>query len=130
MAEDCISYLQQFLTPYCTLITPNLPESQLFAKPYKAHMLIKGGHADGEEMTDALILTNGQQYQFSERSIATTNLHGTGCTLSSAIASYLAMGKPLPSAVQLAKNYLTETIRVGVQQKIGHGNGPLGIIRN
>lgn len=127
MAEDCISYLQEFLSPYCTLITPNLPESALFTQPYKANMLIKGGHAEGEEMTDTLILTDGQQYQFTEHRITTANLHGTGCTLSSAIASYLAMRKPLTEAVQLAKNYLTETIRIGVEQKIGHGNGPLGI---
>lgn len=130
MAEDCISFLQEFLSPYCTLITPNLPESQLFAQPYKANMLIKGGHAVGEEMTDTLILTDGQQFRFTERRISSGNLHGTGCTLSSAIASYLATGKSLPEAVQLAKNYLTETIRVGVDQIIGHGNGPLGIIRN
>lgn len=127
MAEDCISYLQEFLAPYCTLITPNLPESELFAPPYKTNMLIKGGHAEGEEMTDTLILLDGNTYQFTEARITTQNLHGTGCTLSSAIATYLSFGQSLPDAVSEAKQYLTKAILAGRDIKIGQGNGPLGI---
>lgn len=126
MAEECITYLQEHLAPLCTLITPNLPESALFLPPYKTNMLIKGGHAAGEEMTDTLILTDGTRHTFTAKKIDSTNLHGTGCTLSSAIASYLAAGRPLPEAVALAKDYLTEAIRVGKNLHIGHGNGPLG----
>lgn len=128
MAEECIAYLQEHLAPLCTLITPNLPESALFAPPYKANMLIKGGHAEGEEMTDTLILMDGTRRTFTAQKIDSTNLHGTGCTLSSAIASYLAAGCPLPEAVAQAKDYLTRAIRAGKQQHIGHGNGPLGLI--
>lgn len=128
MAEECIAYLQENLAPLCTLITPNLPESALFAPPYKANMLIKGGHAEGEEMTDTLILMDGTRHTFTAQKIDSTNLHGTGCTLSSAIASYLAAGCPLPEAVAQAKDYLTRAIRAGKQQHIGHGNGPLGLI--
>lgn len=128
MAEDCIDYLQENLAPLCTLITPNLPESALFKPPYKANMLIKGGHAEGEEMTDTLILMDGTRHTFSAQKIDSTNLHGTGCTLSSAIATYLAAGCPLPEAVAQAKDYLTRAIRAGKQQHIGHGNGPLGLI--
>lgn len=127
MAEECIAYLQEHLAPLCTLITPNLPESALFPPPYKANMLIKGGHAAGEEMTDTLILTDGTRYTFTAQKIASTNLHGTGCTLSSAIASYLAAGRPLREAVALAKDYLTRAIQAGQHQHIGHGNGPLGL---
>lgn len=126
MAEDCIEYLQENLAPLCSLITPNLPESKLFEPPYKANMLIKGGHAEGDAMTDTLILLNGTRYEFTERRILTKNLHGTGCTLSSAIASYLATGQELPDAVKNGKLYLTEAIRRGIGNEIGHGNGPLG----
>ncbi len=128
MAVECIAYLQENLAPLCTLITPNLPESALFAPPYKANMLIKGGHAEGEEMTDTLILMDGTRHTFTAQKIDSTNLHGTGCTLSSAIASYLAAGCPLPEAVAQAKDYLTRAIRAGKEQNIGHGNGPLGLI--
>lgn len=128
MAEECITYLQENLAPLCTLITPNLPESALFAPPYKANMLIKGGHAEGEEMTDTLILMDGTRHTFTAQKIDSTNLHGTGCTLSSAIASYLAAGCPLPEAVAQAKDYLTRAIQAGKEQNIGHGNGPLGLI--
>lgn len=128
MAEECIAYLQENLAPLCTLITPNLPESALFAPPYKANMLIKGGHAEGEEMTDTLILMDGTRHAFTAQKIDSTNLHGTGCTLSSAIASYLAAGCPLPEAVAQAKDYLTRAIQTGKEQNIGHGNGPLGLI--
>lgn len=127
MAEDCIEYLQEHLAPLCTLITPNLPESALFLPPYRANMLIKGGHAEGDAMTDTLIMLDGTRYEFTEQRIVTKNLHGTGCTLSSAIASYLAMGMALPEAVEKGKGYLTEAIRLGKNSDIGHGNGPLGI---
>lgn len=128
MAEECISYLQEYLAPLCTLITPNLPESEIFQPPYKANMLIKGGHAAGEEMTDILILTDGSRHTFTAQKIDSTNLHGTGCTLSSAIASYLAAGYALPEAVAQAKDYLTRAIVAGQHQHIGHGNGPLGVV--
>lgn len=128
MAEDCIEYLQEYLVPYCTLITPNLPESKLFEPPYRTNMLIKGGHAEGVEMTDTLILANGDKFSFTEHKIDSTNLHGTGCTLSSAIATYLAMDYQLPEAVHRAKSYLTEAIRAGQNQHIGQGNGPLGVM--
>ena len=129
MAEECISYLQENLAPLCMLITPNLPESKLFNEPYRANMLIKGGHAEGEEMTDTLLLLSGETYQYTECRIDSQNLHGTGCTLSSAIASCLAQGLSLPEAVGEAKQYLTEAIRAGRDLHIGHGNGPLGIPR-
>ena len=91
-------------------------------------MLIKGGHAEGEEMTDTLVFANGDKFSFTEHKIDSTNLHGTGCTLSSAIATYLAMDYQLPEAVHRAKNYLTEAIRAGQNQHIGQGNGPLGVM--
>lgn len=125
MAEDCIGYLQEHLAPHCTLITPNLPESELFPPPYCTHMLIKGGHAEGEAMTDRLFMLDGSIHTFTQARIHTRNLHGTGCTLSSAIASFLAQGLSLPEAVAQGKEFLTQAIRNALNASIGQGNGPL-----
>lgn len=129
MAEECVSYVVQELMPLCTLVTPNLPEMQMLEPMLQGHyptnFLIKGGHAEGEEMTDRLLMLDGSVYSFTEQRIATHNLHGTGCTLSSAIASYLADGLSLPDAVRSAKACLTRAILKGRQYTLGHGNGPL-----
>lgn len=130
MDSQCVLYVYHKLFPLCTLITPNLPEqdllSQLGAAPTSC--LVKGGHAEGEEMTDVLYLYDEggrNQHCFTSPRISTTNLHGTGCTLSSAIASWLALGKSLVPAIRNAKDYMNEAIRGGASLRIGHGNGPL-----
>ncbi len=129
MAEECVSYVVQELMQLCTLVTPNLPEMQMLEPMLQGHyptnFLIKGGHAEGEEMTDRLLMLDGSVYSFTEQRIATHHLHGTGCTLSSAIASYLADGLSLPDAVRSAKACLTRAILKGRQYTLGHGNGPL-----
>lgn len=130
MSPDCIDYVRTNLFPLCTLVTPNLPESQLLPPPYPTSFLIKGGHAEGADMTDTLYTTDGKTYTYSSPRITSTNLHGTGCTLSSAIASYLALGASLPEAVRQAKEYITLAIHAGKDQHIGNGNGPLGIPKN
>ena len=76
-------------------------------------------------MTDILYMADGTTYQYSTLRIATRNLHGTGCTLSSAIASYLALGHSMPQAVAQAKDYITNAILRSVDIHIGQGNGPL-----
>ena len=126
MAPDAIDYISQHLFPLCTLITPNLPEAErIDVSSLKAAYLIKGGHADSDMMTDILHMPDGTTRQYTTPRIRTRNLHGTGCTLSSAIASYLALGHTLPQAVAMAKDYITSAIQRSVDIHIGSGNGPL-----
>lgn len=132
MSEDCIELLVKELFPLCTLVTPNLPEYEVLSNhPLSSNLsscnlLIKGGHADGCKMTDKLLLKDEARCEsFSSQRIETRNLHGTGCTLSSAIATLLASGKSLSAAVKAAKEYMDKAILGGKDLTIGHGNGPL-----
>lgn len=143
MSSDCIQYIQKKLLPLCFLITPNIPEAeqllghslttpsdylqagQDLVEQYGTNILLKGGHAKGEMMTDRLFLTNGSVHEYQNEKIDSTNLHGTGCTLSSAIASALALGNPLEAAVGMAKEFVSEAISRGKDLHIGHGNGPI-----
>ena len=145
MQQDAIDYIIQKLFSLCTLVTPNLPETEvLLAKVKDNHLvadiqqsgrilsqyyatafLLKGGHADGPLTTDWLFETDGTVCPFTTERIATDNLHGTGCTLSSAIAARLALGDRLSVAVGKGKDYVTAAIRRSVDSHIGHGNGPL-----
>lgn len=152
MEEDCLQVVCQELFPLCTLVTPNLPEAKLlligktdgkmgddnFAsnnaegspqsclpKKFGVNFLVKGGHADGEDLADVLYPTLGEPLRFPTKKIATHNLHGTGCTLSSAIASYLVKGNDLATAISLAKQLLLNGILRGASAHIGKGNGPL-----
>ena len=126
MAPDAINYIAQHLFPLCTLITPNLPEAErIGVYSLSAACLVKGGHADSAQMTDILYMPDGTTHQYTTPRIRTRNLHGTGCTLSSAIASYLALGHSLPQAVSLAKDYITSAIQRSGDIHIGSGNGPL-----
>lgn len=131
MSEDCIDYICQELFPLCTLITPNLPEAKVLNLPsnqerYSTSCLIKGGHAEQGDMTDTLhLLHEHEAAEYTSPRIATTNLHGTGCTLSSAIASHLAHGNSLKPAIASAKEYMNRAIAGGRDLNIGHGNGPV-----
>ena len=130
MSEDAIDVVVSELFPLCTLITPNIPEMEtLSALPgfdsRKYNLLIKGGHAEGKEMADRLCLANGTERVYVTEKIESTNLHGTGCALSSAIASSLALGYSLEEAVARGKDYVTKAIRGGRDLGVGHGNGPV-----
>ena len=130
MSEDAIDVVVSELFPLCALITPNIPEMEtLSALPgfdaRKYNLLIKGGHAEGSEMADRLCLANGTERVYATERINSTNLHGTGCALSSAIASSLALGYSLEESVAKGKAYVTEAIRRGKNLGIGHGNGPV-----
>ena len=145
MAPEAVQLVVSKLFPLCTLVTPNLPETnrllQLIDKPipssfvqvagetlsryFGCAFLLKGGHADSPKMIDLLFECDGNVSTFATERIATGNLHGTGCTLSSAIASNLALGHQLPDAVGQAKQFVTDAIRRAVNIRIGHGNGPL-----
>ncbi len=144
--EDVTALLEETLIPISTLITPNLAECRVLyggeisnmeqmeqaaivlATRYNVAVLVKGGHLDGELMEDILAYRDGDRVKvshFTGRRIDTKNLHGTGCTLSSAIAANLAKGMDVVGAVKCAKSYVTEAIEMGSRMVIGEGNGPL-----
>lgn len=144
MTEETMLTIKEELFPLCTLITPNLSEAsmltgqsistpaemelaaRLLSRRYHTAILIKGGHLQGNEMCDVLCTypsTTCQLYTSSK--IESSNLHGTGCTLSSAIATFLAYDHSLDEAVRRAKDYISTAIRNGSALNIGHGNGPL-----
>lgn len=99
--------------------------NSLLPQNFGTNFLVKGGHAEGEDLADVLYTTTGESHRFPTKKIATHNLHGTGCTLSSAIASYLVKGNDLVTAISLAKQLLSEGIQKGANAHIGKGNGPL-----
>ena len=134
------------LLPMATLITPNIPEMEAladmpvdtFAQKLRAaeHLfgygvkaiLLKGGHEEGDTKCDILFTQSAsgiESHIISSEAIATRNTHGTGCTLSSAIAAYIARGYDMVEAIGLAKEYVTEAIRHGADIAIGHGYGPV-----
>ena len=143
LAADAIDALRKLLIPRAALITPNLPEAAaLLDAPVAqlerdivdqgerllalgcAAVLIKGGHGEGAESTDYLIGKGGVITLAAPR-IATRNTHGTGCTLSSAIAAGLAKGESLETSVRQAKAYITAAIAAADRLNVGRGHGPV-----
>ena len=143
MADETVQVLVRELFPLATVVTPNLDEAALLlgraipgiealddaARALLAlgapAVLLKGGHLPGDEVVDVLALPGGTlQYLRSPR-IATHNGHGTGCTLSSAIAAFLAQGHKLPQAVEKARAYILGAIAAGADVHTGQGHGPL-----
>ena len=148
LIEDVtIAGLVERLFPLATLVTPNLDEAEtllgrsiretgelkaatrdLIALGCNA-VLLKGGHLNGPELVDVLALRGPDGAvsvrEFCSPRIDSPNLHGTGCTLSSAIACRLALGDDLPAAVGHARAYIREAIAAGAAVTTGHGHGPL-----
>lgn len=142
--DDAISALTRELMPLSSLITPNLSEAEVLTghpinkvEEMKAAapellkfgcgaVLLKGGHLEGGKMCDVLqIAGENEPYLFVSDKIESKNTHGTGCTLSSAIATFLALGYEMPQAVERAKAYVTGGINAGKDVHIGEGHGPL-----
>jgi hydroxymethylpyrimidine/phosphomethylpyrimidine kinase len=143
IADEAVDVLLGMLIPKVALITPNMPEAarllretvaqseaemevqaaRLLAKGARA-VLLKGGHGTGSEASDYLLTPMGGTW-FRAPRIATRNTHGTGCTLSSAIAAGLAKGQHLEAAVAVAKDYLTAALAAADRLKIGEGHGPV-----
>ncbi len=140
---ETVDALRRTLLPLATLITPNLPEAARLAdRPVPRDVaamrdvaralgaagaravLVKGGHLGGATAVDVLFDGHGFE-EFEAPRIETRNTHGTGCTLSSAIAAYLALGFALPDAVRNAKSYLTEALRFSDDLAVGTGHGPV-----
>jgi hydroxymethylpyrimidine/phosphomethylpyrimidine kinase len=143
LAMDAVEALRTKLIPRASLITPNLPEAAaLLDEPVAASdaaiesqgkrllamgcpaVLIKGGHGQGAESTDYLVSGNGIIALAAPR-IATQNTHGTGCSLSSAIAAGLAKGEELETAVRNAKAWISAAIAEADRLGVGHGHGPI-----
>jgi hydroxymethylpyrimidine/phosphomethylpyrimidine kinase len=143
LAPDAIDVLKRVLIPHALVLTPNLPEAaalldapiattesdmraqgeRLLALGPRA-VLVKGGHAESAESVD-LLIEPGAFTRLAADRIATENTHGTGCTLSSAIAAGLAKGLVLAEAVRAAKIYVTDALAAANRIKIGAGHGPV-----
>ena len=140
---DAVEALKTELLPLATLLTPNLPEAAaLLGDPEACDLrimesqairlttlgprsvLIKGGHLAGGESPDVLV-ADGQVTWFEADRIETRNTHGTGCSLSSALAAELAMGKSVEEAVRVAKAWLKEAVRTSHTLSVGSGHGPV-----
>lgn len=143
ICDDSLDILKNLLIPQATVITPNIPEGEALLgekidyvdqlpdaakkmSEFGASVLLKGGHLKGDEMLDVFYNKNtNETLILSHKKINTKNTHGTGCTLSSAIASYLALGHDLNEAVRKGKQFITKAIIAGSEYDIGKGNGPV-----
>jgi hydroxymethylpyrimidine/phosphomethylpyrimidine kinase len=143
LAPEAIELLRGLLLPRAAIITPNLPEAAALLETAPAGnetdmqrqaerllelgpraVLIKGGHAASAESVDLLVDAAGMT-RFATPRIATKNTHGTGCTLSSAIAAERAKGRSLLDAVRTAKDYVTAAIAAADRLGVGSGHGPV-----
>ncbi len=141
--DDAIVAMQEQLFPLVRLITPNVPEAEILlkskidsddlsmvaeelAKQYSLSVLAKAGHLSGDQVVDVLYDFESEQvHRFPTDRIETRNSHGTGCTLSSATAAFLAKGLDLVSGVEAGLNYVHESLVSGADYTIGSGHGPV-----
>lgn len=139
LKDDAIDTLKERLIPLADLITPNIPEAEILAntkivddedmemaaqkiyQDFGVNVLLKGGHAIND--ANDFLLVDGKEIWINGNRIDNDNTHGTGCTLSSAIAANLAKGKSLEEAVRLAKKYLEGALKDGLD--LGKGSGPM-----
>lgn len=141
--DDAVQSLKEFL-PKVTLITPNIPEAQLLighdidlenlessakelAQFYKTSVLLKGGHLKlSDTMTDILYNYESQKVTvIKNKYVVTKNTHGTGCSLSSAVATFIGLGFSLEAACIKGCEYLNKAIETGKDKVLGHGHGPV-----
>ena len=140
--SEVVPALHDMLLPLATVVTPNLPElaaltgregdtreaiieaAKALSTRHDTHVLAKGGHEEGGRITDRLASPDGSYWSFDHARIASENTHGTGCTLSSALATFLARGIALRDAVDAARQF----VRLAIHDAPGFGNGsgPLG----
>ncbi|RUM44412.1 MAG: bifunctional hydroxymethylpyrimidine kinase/phosphomethylpyrimidine kinase [Desulfocapsa sp.] len=149
LQDAAITALKKYLIPLADLITPNFPEAggllgrgihadqnleQVAAEIAAlgcANVLIKGGHVRDQNSDDLLYLGDEERsVVFHGVRVDTDNTHGTGCTLSAAIAAYMARGKSIEAAVGLAKKYISGAIVAGADYRLGHGHGPVHHLYN
>ena len=143
LAPEAVDVLTRRLLPLATLLTPNLPEAAALLHQSvatnraemaeqaerlralgPAAVLVKGGHLDSDESPDVLATAAGLHW-FEARRVPTKNTHGTGCTLSSALAAELAKGASVQEAVAIAKDYLADAVAAAGNLTVGSGHGPV-----
>ncbi len=148
-ADSAVELIKAELIPLADIITPNIPELEILAgckidslgsaveaarvcitSLNARSVLVKGGHIEGENATDILVQRDGDPLVIELPSIHTPNTHGTGCSLSSAIAASLAQGYQVEQAVVRAKQWLHNALREGADKAIGHGHGPVNHLWN
>lgn len=143
LEEEAVATLRDVLIPRSRIITPNIPEAEMLlgqriCNHYEltdaaielsksgASVMLKAGHLSDEKLIDIFYNAETRETIYLEsKRIETVNTHGTGCTLSSAIASFLAKGNTLNDSVRLAKEYISNAIESGSEYKIGKGHGPV-----
>lgn len=143
LQSDAVDSLREVLIPHSRVITPNIPEAEiLLGKPIEfqdqlpdaakelarlgTSVFLKAGHLSDKELIDIFYnAETGETIRLTSERLETVNTHGTGCTLSSALASYLALGHTLNDSAKLAKKYINDAIVAGAKYNIGHGHGPV-----
>ena len=143
LEEEAVATLREVLIPRSRVITPNIPEAEILLgqkinsqeelpevavelSRLGASVMLKAGHLSDERLIDIFYNADTKETIYLEsKRIDTVNTHGTGCTLSSAIASFLAKGNSLNDSVKLAKDYISKAIESGAQYRIGKGHGPV-----
>ncbi len=146
LQPEAVATLRDELIPYSSVITPNLPEASLLLgetvdhqdqledaaralshlTDAKVSVMLKAGHLENDSLIDIFYNAETDRSQrLASPRVNTVNTHGTGCTLSSAIAAYLAKGADLDNAARLAKEYIAAAIAAGAAYEIGHGHGPV-----
>ena len=142
LQADAVATLREVLIPRARVITPNIPEAELLLgrkidkqddlpqaaeelAALGASVFLKAGHLSDERLVDVFFnAESGTLTHLESARVSTVNTHGTGCTLSSALASFLALGNSLDDAARLAKDYIAAAIAAGAAYDIGHGHGP------
>ena len=144
LMEKGVETMKECLFPMATVVTPNIPEasvlsgeeiesledmrrvSKLLSEKYETSFLVKGGHLKQDDLTDVLYdFSTHRHYEYTSKRMETKNTHGTGCTLSSAIACNLSEGNSLNVSIEKAKSYLNEAMKSGSAYLIGNGKGPM-----
>ena len=143
LKKDAIDTIRDELFPLATLVTPNIPEaSALLGRPIESPesmqeaavelcalgpqgVVIKGGSLLNRASDDCMFVKNGQLQWLKQKRIDTQNIHGTGCTFSSAITAFLAQSFTLEGSVLEAKKYVSKAIKAGSNKKLGLGKGPV-----
>lgn len=144
LQDEAISTLRNELVPYARIITPNIPEAEILlgkkietqeelperarelSQGRKTSVFLKAGHLSDDQLIDIFYNAETDRImQLASRRLHTKNTHGTGCTLSSAFASFIAHGNSLDDSAQKARDYISGAIEAGSHYEIGHGHGPV-----
>jgi hydroxymethylpyrimidine/phosphomethylpyrimidine kinase len=144
LRDDAVEAIKEHLLPLADVVTPNLPEAEVLLgrriRSFSAMrdaardlgrfgsraILVKGGHLEEGDSSDVLYVSREDRYvALTVERVVSRNTHGTGCTLSSAIAAGLAKGASLEDAVRRAKDYISRAIRAGADYTVGRGHGPV-----